>query len=67
MLQGNPFETELVMQERIRMVQQGVDPGRRSLKLKGFGKIQGWWRSFLVTLNRPRSSPRDLRPVGDQR
>jgi hypothetical protein len=63
MLQGNPFETELVVQERIRIVQEGVDPGKRSLKFKAFGKAQGWWRSFLATLDRPR----DLRPVQDQR
>lgn len=67
MFQGNPFETELVVQERTRIVQQGVDPGTRSLKFKEFGKVHGWWRSFWAALDRPRASPRDLRPVQDQR
>jgi len=67
MLQGSPFETELVVQERISIVQQGVDPGKRSLKFEAFGKVQGWWRSVLAALDRLRSSPRDLRPVQDQR
>jgi hypothetical protein len=66
MLQGSSFEAELVVQERVRTVQQGVDPGRRTFKLQ-FGNVREWLRSLASALGRPRSSVRHLRPVQDRR
>jgi hypothetical protein len=58
MLQGNPFETELWVQERTETVQRGVEPQSQSFLTKAIEKVparpmdwtnqvrwrvKGWW------------------------
>jgi hypothetical protein len=64
MLQGNPFETELVVQERIAAVRNGIDPQpphRRDL-----GKVRHWWARLVSAVRPPSDVPRRLQPAEDK-
>jgi hypothetical protein len=53
MLQGNPFETELVMRERTSRVQQEVEQRGLSLATEGARKVGRWLRSVVSGLGVP--------------
>jgi len=64
MLQGNPFETELVVRERTAAVRNGVD--QRLPLTKDPRKVRDWWRRIVAALRPPSEMPRRLQPVEDQ-
>ena len=51
MLQGNPFETELVMNDRTNSVRRGVEQQRAFGT--GRGKTQSWWQTGVPRFNIP--------------
>jgi hypothetical protein len=51
MLQGNPFETQLEVDERTAMVQKGVAQQRGTRLLSGFRIAEGGWRSAIPSFD----------------
>ncbi len=66
MLQGNPFETELVMRDRTDTVRHDMALQQPSSKGLGRRTIQRWWRSLRSTLRVPSFSPPNLEPIEDR-
>jgi hypothetical protein len=52
MLQGNPFETQLEVNERTAMVQKGVTQQRGTGLLDGRRAAEGGWRSAMPAFDR---------------
>jgi hypothetical protein len=66
MLQGNPFETELVMHERTSRIQQEVEQRGLPLATGGVRKVGRWLRSVVSALGVPSFNPRNLQPAKDR-
>lgn len=51
MLQGSPYEAELVMHDRTSAVRQGVERCRPSLMREIPRMREGWWHAAVSTIN----------------
>ena len=66
MLQGNPFETELVVRDRTTHVRQNVEPSQVLHQAQGHTRMHRWWQSLLAAVHTPRHSAPNLEPLKDR-
>ena len=67
MLQGNPFETRLVMDEHVTSVRRDLQGQNIRFTAERVRRVQRWWQAFRSTLGFPKSSLPSLAPIEDRR
>ena len=65
MLQGNPFETRLVVDERTKMVQDGVKEQRQPYTPSNQGNLLREWQEVLSSLDFVSLGTRSLQVAED--
>ncbi len=66
MLQGNPFETELVARDNMMRVRQGIEPKPETFRVIAHVKVRQWGRTLVSALHVPKFDQTYLEAAEDK-